>query len=47
MFVDREAELAFWNGILERERRTAAQFVFLPQWSVEERVAAESVKLKE
>jgi len=29
MFVDREAELAFLNAILERERPTAAQFVLL------------------
>jgi AAA+ ATPase superfamily predicted ATPase len=27
MFVDRQAELAFLNAILERHRPTAAQFV--------------------
>jgi AAA+ ATPase superfamily predicted ATPase len=29
MFVDRQAELAFLNSILERKRPTAAQFVLL------------------
>jgi AAA+ ATPase superfamily predicted ATPase len=29
MFVDREAELAFLNSVLERERPTVAQFVLL------------------
>ncbi len=29
MFVDREAELAFLNSVLERERPTAAQFILL------------------
>ena len=29
MFVDRQAELAFWNSILERKRPSAAQLVLL------------------
>ena len=29
MFVDRQAELAFLNSVLERERPSRAQFVLL------------------
>ena len=29
MFVNRQAELAFLNSILERKRPTAAQFILL------------------